>query len=283
MPRRVQLAVVAHIRHVYTNYDRLLRTGTYHAARAQIEQQCLDQLVQWRGDGEDGSNDMEEILREVIVISDDEDDDTNSIANDSLVPRDSSVEIISSHALADDVQVRPVDYRYEPVAIEDDQPSTVDYTTSGILQRADRTYQGNEQRAKERFGRRGFSRYRAWDQALDRYRKAPLQNPLQNSRRVRDVPMGSGSKLTARPQSAYRYRFVFSAHRTSNTFLFLSSLLEDTTQSSLGGMVDGHYAQSRGRTASVEVSGTLLTRTGFRGLLIPTGEIASIVLGTELA
>lgn len=265
MPRRVQLAVVAHIRHVYTNYDRLLRTGTYHAARAQIEQKCLDQLVQWRGDGEDGSNDMEEILREVIVISDDEDDDADSITNSSLVRRDSSVEVISSHALANDVQVRPVDYRYEPGAIDDEQPSAVDYMAPGILQRADRTYQGDEQRAKERFGRRGFSRYRAWDQALDRYRKAPVQS----SQPVREVPMGFGSKLTAPPQPAYGYRSVFSAHRYSNAFLFLPRLVEDTAQSSLRGMVNGQYAQDRGRTASMEVSRTLLTRTGSRGSLIP--------------
>jgi len=252
LPRRVQLAVVAHIRHVYTNYDRLLRTGTYHAARAQIEQKCLDQLVQWRGDGEDGSNDMEEILREVIVISDDEDDDADSMTNSSIVRRDSSVEIISSHALADDVQVRPVDYRYEPAAIDEEQSSALDYTVQGIFQRADRTYPGHEQRAKERFGRRGFSRYRAWDQALDRYRMAPVQS-IQS---VREVPLGSSNKLNAQPQPAYGYRSVFSLiPRYLNTFLFWLRLPEDTARSSLGGMVNGHYAQFRGRTASMEVSG----------------------------
>ena len=203
MPRRVQLAVVAHIRHVYTNYDRLLRTGTYHAARAQIEQKCLDQLVQWRGDGEDGSNDMEEILREVIVISDDEDDDADNITNNSFVRRDSSVEIISSHALANEVQVRPVDYRYGPVALDDEQPSTLDNRAPGIFQRVDRTYQGDEQRARERFGRRGFSRYRAWDQALDRYRKAPIQS----FQPVRGISTGPGSN-TAQPRPASGSRFV---------------------------------------------------------------------------
>jgi hypothetical protein len=47
-------------------------------------------------DGEDGTNDMEEILREVIVISDDEDDEADTISNTALVGRDSSVEIISA-------------------------------------------------------------------------------------------------------------------------------------------------------------------------------------------
>ena len=250
MPRRVQLAVVAHIRHVYTNYDRLLRTGTYHAARAQIEQKCLDQLVRWRGDGEDGSNDMEEILREVIVISDDEDDDVDALSNSSLIRRDSSVEIISSHALANDVQVRPVDYRYEPVAVDDEQSCALAYTAPGVFQRADRTYQGDEQRAKERFGRRGFSRYRAWDQALDRYRKAPGQSVQP----VRGVPMGSGSKSTAQPQRTYEYRFVFSVHCSSNAFLFLPRLPENTAQFGVSGIVSGHHPQVRGGTVSMEVS-----------------------------
>ena len=203
LPRRVQLAVVAHIRHVYTNYDKLLRTGTYHAARAQIEQQCLDQLVQWRGDGEDGTNDMEEILREVIVISDDEEDETDSVAGNSLASRDASVEIVSSHALSKDVQVRPVDYRYEPVVIDEEQPYALKYADPGILQRVDRKYQGDEQRAKDRFGRRGFSRYRAWDQALDRYRKKPNQSNLS----AQQVPASHGNSADQPLQFTSESRF----------------------------------------------------------------------------
>ena len=200
----MQLAVVAHIRHVYTNYDRLLRTGTYHAARAQIEQKCLEQLVQWRGDGEDGTNDMEEILREVIVISDDENDDADSITNSALVQRDSSVEIIASHALADDVQVRPVDYRYEPAGVEEELPFALDYSLPGILQRMDQRYQGDEQRAKEKFGRRGFSRYKAWDQALDRYRKIPSQKPQT----VHDVSTGLVDLPGQLQDHGFEYKFV---------------------------------------------------------------------------
>ncbi len=132
--------------------------------------------MQWRGDGEDGTNDMEEILREVIVISDDEEDDNDDVSEHALVRRDSSVEIISSHAFANDVQVRPVDYRYEPAAADDEQPCAIDYMVPVDLQRADRRYQGSEQRARDKFGRRGFSRYKAWDQAIDRYRKLPSQS-----------------------------------------------------------------------------------------------------------
>ena len=74
MARRVQLAVVAHIRHVYTQYDRLLKITSFQDARAAVEEPCLAKLVQWRGDDENGTTVLEDVFREVIVISDDEDD-----------------------------------------------------------------------------------------------------------------------------------------------------------------------------------------------------------------
>jgi len=247
--------VVAHIRHVYTNYDRLLRTGTYHAARAQIEQKCLDQLVQWRGDGEDGTNDMEEILREVIVISDDEDDEADTISNTALVGRDSSVEIISSHALANDVHVRPMDYRDELVVPDDEQPYALEYMVPGIVHRVDQKYQGDEQRAKDRFGRRGFGRYRAWDQALDRYRK----NPVHYSHPVNDVLTDHGNVSNKLRDDVYEYRFVFFIHGTSSFFLSLPRPLQGVSESRSSGKSYGQFGE---RTIYAEVSGTSLTRTG---------------------
>ncbi|CAK7203362.1 hypothetical protein SEUCBS139899_006095 [Sporothrix eucalyptigena] len=79
LSRRVQLAVLAHIRHTHTRYDSLLRETTYVNARKAVEQLCLDVLVKWRGDEETGRDQLDEILREVIVISDSEgeDDDDN--------------------------------------------------------------------------------------------------------------------------------------------------------------------------------------------------------------
>lgn len=44
-----------------------------------------------------------------------------------------------------------------------------------------------------------------------------------------------------------------------HTCLFLLRFPEDIAQSSLSGTVNGHYAQARGRAASMKVSGTLLT------------------------
>ena len=78
LSRRVQLAVLAHIRHVHTRYDLLLREVGYFTARKVVEPVCLDVLVKWRGDEETGRDQMEEILREVVVITDSEEEDDSS-------------------------------------------------------------------------------------------------------------------------------------------------------------------------------------------------------------
>lgn len=80
LARRVQLAALAHIRHTHTRYDKLLRETTWANARKAVEQACLDVIVKWRGDEETGRDQLDEILREVIEISDDEggsDDDSS--------------------------------------------------------------------------------------------------------------------------------------------------------------------------------------------------------------
>ena len=77
LPRRVQLAVVAHIRHVYTDYDKLLKQIPYQQARALAEQPTLDKMAQWRGDDDDDPNAMVSILQDVIIIPDDDDEELN--------------------------------------------------------------------------------------------------------------------------------------------------------------------------------------------------------------
>ncbi|KAF2754534.1 hypothetical protein EJ05DRAFT_504069 [Pseudovirgaria hyperparasitica] len=114
LPRRVQLAVIAHIRHVYTDYDKLLKSGTYLEARAKVEQPCLDQLMEWRGEIDDGESEFEDIFRETIVIDsdndDDDDDDDDDSADESVNghARGHSLEIVSRQAAAHDLQ--PEDY-----------------------------------------------------------------------------------------------------------------------------------------------------------------------------
>lgn len=66
--------MLAHIRHKFTRYDELLTETNYASARKAVEPECLKKLIQWRGDEETGRDQLDEILREVVVISDSEDD-----------------------------------------------------------------------------------------------------------------------------------------------------------------------------------------------------------------
>ncbi|KAL4930036.1 DUF2293 domain-containing protein [Aspergillus undulatus] len=161
LARRAQLAVVAHIRHIYTNYDCLLKTTSFHEARATVEQPTLAKLVEWRGDDENGKTVLEDVFREVIVISDDDDSD---IERDSLPihGRDTSVEVISSNPVIEELQMRPINHDKRPPPksrvelYEDDAAPGFRFVP--------------ESPKKTKIDRRGFSRYQAWDRAINKYR-----------------------------------------------------------------------------------------------------------------
>ena len=69
--------MLAHIRHNHTRYDELLQETSYVIARKAVENLCLEILAKWRGDEETGRDQLDEILREVIVISDSEDEESD--------------------------------------------------------------------------------------------------------------------------------------------------------------------------------------------------------------
>lgn len=99
----MQLAVVAHIRHGYTDYDKLLKSGGWMEARSKVEHVSLAKLKEWRDEAGEQSNELEETFREVIVL----DDDEASSDGDSLSTpdeREQSMEIVSSRATARDLQ-----------------------------------------------------------------------------------------------------------------------------------------------------------------------------------
>lgn len=161
LARRAQLAVVAHIRHIYTEYDRLLRTTSFHEARTAVEEPTLAKLVEWRGDDENGRTILEDVFREVIVISDDDDSETEEEAAPASGTRDYSVEILSSQARAHEIQpqqVRTAKPGQDPLREFSDDEAPPGFR---VVARAP---------AKKTIDRRGFSRYQAWDRALSRYR-----------------------------------------------------------------------------------------------------------------
>lgn len=175
LSRRVQLAVVAHIRHVYTDYDKLLKTGTYQNARAAVEKPCLDLLARWRSDDDDDPNAMEEILREVIVIDDDEDeikDSKSSLGNPESFNREGSIEFISSHALADEVQVHQMDYGGPAEPVRGDQPYSPEPEDRAVVRHSDVGQLRIKHHPRSDIStleRNGVHHHR-WQEALDRHR-----------------------------------------------------------------------------------------------------------------
>lgn len=176
--RRAQLAVVAHIRHVYTFYDKLLRQTHYRDARNVVEKPTLRKLVEWRGDDENGKQVLEDVFREVVVISDDEDiseDEDNDTTHNDL--RDVSVEIVSSNTKADH-------FNLDPLVLEE---STFDRVAEHYHPSDGKRLSGTQRIAplvrkerildKDKANRRGFSRYQAWNKAREEYRANPEERP----------------------------------------------------------------------------------------------------------
>lgn len=174
--RRAQLAVIAHIRHTYTQYDSLLRQVPYNEARRRVEKPCLDRLIQWRGDDDD-AGDMDDVLREVIVIpDDDEEDDKGDETQENLrmrpgeTERDSSVEYISDA----DMQIQPIDYSTVNRTIErGDSYSPESDKEIQYLGRNQLRYGRQVQYDQHRLDRMGIHRQRVYEEALDRRRKHP--------------------------------------------------------------------------------------------------------------
>ncbi|KAH8693084.1 hypothetical protein BGW36DRAFT_33749 [Talaromyces proteolyticus] len=163
LARRAQLAVVAHIRHLYTDYDRLLKKTSFQEARRNVEESTLEKLVQWRGEDDNGVPELEDVFREVIVISDDEDEDDEDEGHptrdeeSNTINHDSSVEILSSNVVTDRVDVED----------EQENNQAADFTRGFRL-----VHKGPSQETnKSKIDRRGFSRYQAWDRAIGRYRE----------------------------------------------------------------------------------------------------------------
>jgi hypothetical protein len=136
LPRRATLSVVAHIRHVYTNYDKLLRRLPYNNARHEVEEETLAKMVEWRGDASDNDGIINEILDDVIVISDEDNDSDHGDAQ-QVAANHVTVEELDGDAYwpAPARRMSPArtyleeipTYRYEPVPRQY-QPSEAEFS-----------------------------------------------------------------------------------------------------------------------------------------------------------
>ena len=168
--------MVAHIRHTYTDYDKLLKKGDWHAARAQVEQMTLDKLLTWRREDDDDPNAMDGILREVIVIPDDDEENLSHGINDTGAAQadpEDSVEIVSNYAVDDELQTRPIEYGTMDSHAEPNRPYSPEINIRDPVPTERLPYQQQIQGGKERLNRIGDYRHRVWEQALHRRRRDP--------------------------------------------------------------------------------------------------------------
>lgn len=166
LARRVQLAVLAHIRHNHTRYDELLREAGWQAARKAVEALCLDIIVKWRGDEETGRDQLDEILREVVVISDTDGEGSDVDSSDESSADESG----SSASVA--IPQHPLPLR-GPVGRDSPPASTAGslgaFTTAqGNSPSMSAPYDARDQRKNQR----GFKRYQAWQDAIMRNRES---------------------------------------------------------------------------------------------------------------
>ena len=161
------MAALAHIRHTHTRYDELLKETSWAGARKVVEPVCLDILVKWRGDEETGRDQLDEILREVVVISDSESEGSDGEETD-----DSSVdgvEITASRPTIPGLQnysgTSHSQVSLLPSAFSRDPQASTPASSHVLAKRIQRAG------AVHKRDQRGFKRYRAaWEEAIQRNR-----------------------------------------------------------------------------------------------------------------
>lgn len=156
---------------MYTDYDSLLKTHklNYLDARAMVQPITLDKIIEWR-DEKDEPDAVEDILREVIVIPDDEEDEGEDVR---ISARQNSVEVISSHEFADTVHVQPLDYgALEEGTRSDRLMSPEDDWAPGVqfIRRITTPHSEGRQRQQDRVDRQHAHRTRIWQEAVNRRR-----------------------------------------------------------------------------------------------------------------
>ncbi|KAL2195845.1 hypothetical protein P885DRAFT_69994 [Corynascus similis CBS 632.67] len=202
LSRRVALAVLAHIRHNHTRYDQLLKETSYVNARKAVESLCLDILVKWRGDEETGRDQLDEILREVIVISDSESDESDEDDDEDESEDEDGSSVVSSidespvdRVTRDDGSARTTLPPVESLRVS----TTINKAHSGGLRpnhtshKIKKVSQMDKRAAK--WAHRGFQRYRAardqaWNQALERQRREDHGPMLSNGLNHVESPAG---------------------------------------------------------------------------------------------
>ncbi|KAL1838334.1 hypothetical protein VTJ49DRAFT_2795 [Mycothermus thermophilus] len=235
LSKRVQLAVLAHIRHNHTRYDDLLqeKKAPYAMVRKAVMPVCLDILLKWRGDEETGRDQLDEILCEVIEISDseseesDESDEDDGSDDDEESSESSSVEEIPADRAA--VDERPA--ARVTIAPLGALPASRPANNVGVEERSRASHapqkvtkSSTQDKRAAKWSRRGFNRYQAvLDEALERRRQQQAQEAFQPDGAVRSVddPQSWSSADRSRPDPSWTGRGSaepsYHAHRSYGT------------------------------------------------------------------
>lgn len=208
LSRRVQLAVLAHIRHTHTRYDKLLRETSWMNARKAVEPVCLDVLVKWRGDEETGRDQMDEILREVVIITDSENESDSSDDDDSS---DEEGEVTS--ASSPEVPSLPVSRNQQrSMPASNNQPRPLaGPSTSQPPRRDNNGAISSRTRSKadpkpQKKAQRGFKRYQAaWEDAVHRRQERPASGPSLTSIPFEDPAIRRPQNAVASPVYSMPY------------------------------------------------------------------------------
>lgn len=175
--RRAQLSVVAHIRHTYTNYDRLLRQVNYNDARHAVEKDTLMKLVEWRGDENDKSDEsrkaVDDIVREVVVLSD-EDESESELEEGQVVEDDGKSVKPKPHPKP---PVLPTEHRpLSPAELSPDENVPQGYRFAQPVPR-----RAAMARIQPDYAARQQSRYAVWDQVRQEYQSNGIEQPSAHS------------------------------------------------------------------------------------------------------
>lgn len=169
-------------------------------ARKAVEPVCLDILLKWRGDEETGRDQMDEILREVVVITDSEGEEESSDIEGEDESSDEDGEVTSSSSAEGSVEI-----------VSRDQPRDQQVPRQPALVSGQRNSQaaarralpvqpnGRDHGARDRNLQKGFKRYQAaFDDAKNR-----LRNPVASTQYHSRVP--SADMMNRRPTPVANY------------------------------------------------------------------------------
>ena len=181
-------------------------------ARKVVEPVCLDVLLKWRGDEETGRDQMDEILREVVVITDSEEGTDSS--EDESSEEEGEITSPSSH---EGISQRDINGQATSLARRAAGAAAIhpifNISDNRVPSKANKLEQLKKSRAQ-----RGFKRYQAaWNQAMSR-RDDPAHKPAGLPLRPADnIPPRSPRATFTSPSLGFYLNQEPSAHHTPNT------------------------------------------------------------------